>query len=78
MGRILVIASLLGLLAVALWAAYEQWTAVTVEIPFWGWVALLGGAGFSLVVGVGLMALMFYSHRHGYDDRVQEVERDES
>ena len=77
MGRILVIASLLGLLALALWFAYDQWVAVSVEIPLWGWVAILAGGGLSLVVGVGLMALMFYSHRHGYDDRVQEIERDE-
>lgn len=77
MGKILAIVTLLALLAVALWVAYEQWAMVSVEIPFWGWVAILAGAGLSLVVGVGLMALMFYSHRHGYDDRVQGVERDE-
>jgi hypothetical protein len=77
MGRILIIASLLGLLAIALWFAYEQWASVSVEIPLWGWVAILAGGGLSLVVGVGLMALMYYSHRHGYDDRVQEIDRDE-
>jgi len=27
-------------------------------IPFYGWVA----------IGGGLMALIFYSNRHGYDD----------
>jgi hypothetical protein len=32
-----------------------------------GYVALTLGALFSLVVGIGLMALMFYSSRHGYD-----------
>jgi hypothetical protein len=26
------------------------------------------GIVFSLVIGCGLMALMFYSSRHGYDD----------
>jgi hypothetical protein len=30
--------------------------------------ALIGGALTSLVVGVGLMGLMFYSHRKGFDD----------
>ena len=30
--------------------------------------ALLGGALTSLAVGVGLMGLMFYSHRKGFDD----------
>jgi hypothetical protein len=27
------------------------------------------GIGFSLVIGCGLMTLMFYSNRRGYDDR---------
>jgi hypothetical protein len=31
-------------------------------------VAIAGGVVFSLVVGGGLMALVFYSSRHGYDD----------
>lgn len=77
MGKILAIVTLLALLAFALWVAYEQWAMVSVEIPFWGWVAIFAGAGLSLVVGIGLMALMFYSHRHGYDDRGQQVERDD-
>jgi hypothetical protein len=32
------------------------------------WFAIVGGVGFSLLVGGGLMALIFYSNRHGYDD----------
>jgi hypothetical protein len=51
---------------------------VAVDIPPWGWIAIAGGAGFSLLVGVGLMALMYYSERHGFDeDHGQEVKRDE-
>ena len=30
--------------------------------------ALIGGAATSLVVGVGLIGLMFYSHRKSFDD----------
>jgi hypothetical protein len=71
MARALTIATLLALLAFVLWIAYDQWEAVTVDIPLWGWIAIVAGGGFSLVVGVGLMALMYYSSRHGYDDRVQ-------
>jgi hypothetical protein len=78
MGRTLLIASLLGLLALSFWFAYDQWASVSVEIPWWGWLAILAGGGLSLVVGVGLMALVFYSHRHGYDERGQTFERDES
>jgi hypothetical protein len=32
------------------------------------YVAMTLGIVFSLVVGVGLMALIFYSHRKGYDE----------
>ena len=78
MARALAIGSLLALLAFVCWIAYDQWKMVAVDIPLWGWMAILGGIGFSLLVGVGLMALMYYSERHGYDeDHTQEVKRDE-
>jgi hypothetical protein len=32
------------------------------------------GIVFSLVIGCGLMALMFYSSRHGYDDPARDTE----
>jgi hypothetical protein len=31
-------------------------------------VAIAGGVVISILVGGGLMALVFYSSRHGYDD----------
>jgi hypothetical protein len=31
---------------------------------------MAGGVAFSLLVGCGLMALVFYSSRYGYDDQV--------
>ena len=78
MARALAIGSLLALLAFVSWIAYDQWEMVAVDIPPWGWIAIAGGAGFSLLVGFGLMALMYYSERHGFDeDRGQEVKRDE-
>jgi hypothetical protein len=40
------------------------------EIPLYGYIAIAGGVMVSLLVGGGLMALVFYSHRHGYDDDV--------
>jgi hypothetical protein len=33
-----------------------------------GWIALGLGSFFSLVIGCGLMALMFFSSRYGYDE----------
>ena len=37
-------------------------------MPAVGYVAMILGIVFSLAVGFGLMALLFYSSRHGYDD----------
>jgi hypothetical protein len=76
MARVLAIAALAGLLALALWIAYQQWASVVVDMPAWGWAALILGAGFSLLVGFGLMALMFYSSRRGYDDAAHRIERE--
>jgi hypothetical protein len=60
---------LLGLLAVALWFAGTGWAHLGgVTIPPYGWAAIIGGVTLSLLVGGGLMALVFYSSRHGYDD----------
>jgi hypothetical protein len=33
-----------------------------------GWIALGLGTFFSLLIGCGLMALMFYSNHSGHDD----------
>jgi hypothetical protein len=40
----------------------------TTSVSASGYVALTFGVIFSLVVGFGLMALIFYSSRQGYDD----------
>jgi hypothetical protein len=74
MDRFLVIAALLGLLGLALWVAYRQWILVDVTLPPWAWVSLLAGAGMCLLVGGGLMALIFYSSRHGYDEPPRNIE----
>jgi hypothetical protein len=65
---ILVIA-LFALLALSVWFAAYSWTHLGGDpVPAYGYVAIAGGAVFSLVVGGGLMALVFYSSRHGYDE----------
>ena len=38
-----------------------------------GYAAMTLGIIFTLVVGCGLMALMFYSSRRGYDERVTDL-----
>ena len=68
MRRLLVIVPLLALLAVAFWFAVYSWNAIDgPPIPTTGYVAMSLGIAFSLLVGCGLMALLFYSSRHGYD-----------
>lgn len=59
---------LFALLAAALWFAGSAWVHLAGDIPGYGWAAIAGGVLFSLLVGGGLMALVFYSNRHGYDD----------
>jgi hypothetical protein len=59
---------LFALLAAAFWLAGTTWVRLPGDVPFYGYVAIVGGVFFSLLVGGGLMALMFYSSRHGYDD----------
>jgi hypothetical protein len=62
------IAVLLGILAAAVYIAYLGWNLTDVAMPVTGYVALAFGIVFSFIVGGGLMALMFYSSRHGYDE----------
>jgi hypothetical protein len=67
--RVLVIVALFALLAVAVWFAGAAWTRFGGDaIPLYGYVAIAGGVVFSLLIGGGLMALVYYSNRHGFDD----------
>lgn len=70
MRKLLVIVPLLALLALALWFAVTAWVRLGGgdPIPLYGYIAIAGGILFSLLIGGGLMALVFYSSRHGYDD----------
>ncbi len=63
--------SALGLLlAAAVAVAFTVWRALAeVELGLHGIIALLLGVGVTLALGIGLMRLSYYSHRHGYDDR---------
>ncbi len=69
MPRILLVLTLSALLAVALVVAGLLWWRLEdVDIGLHGALALGFGAVLSLGLGGGLMALVFYSNRHGYDD----------
>jgi hypothetical protein len=68
-GQILFIVVLVALLIVTGYWAVSVWNATSdVAIDKHGWIPLILGTAFSLVIGCGLMALMFFSSRHGYDD----------
>jgi len=71
-GTIAIIAILLAFLGVALWYAANAWLSVSgPPMPAAGYVAMVLGIVFSLIVGCGLVALLFYSSRHGYDEPYQ-------
>jgi hypothetical protein len=67
-GTWIAISVLLALLVAAIYVAYVGWNLTDVAMPLTGYVAMGLGILFSLVLGVGLMGLMFYSSRHGYDE----------
>ncbi len=75
MKTFLTLAVLLGFLAVSMVFGYWVWIELgEVEISRHGWIALTLGTVFTFLVGAGLMALVFYSHRRGYDDRANRPE----
>lgn len=68
-GQIAIVVVLIALLAlVIVWAVSIWSSSAGVEMGKHGWIALILGTVFSLVIGCGLMALMFFSSRSGYDE----------
>lgn len=67
-GGWIILLVLLGFLVGALAYAIHGWNRVeAVGIPVTGWIFLGAGVVLTLLVGGGLMALMFYSSRKGRD-----------
>jgi hypothetical protein len=65
-GLLVILLALLGLTGV--WAV-SVWNATSDAVmDKHGWIALGLGTFFSLLIGCGLMALMFFSNRSGHDD----------
>ena len=68
-GAVVLFAALFAILIAAGLYAARAWNAVSgPPMPTTGYVAMILGVVFSVVLGSGLMALLFYSNRHGYDD----------
>jgi hypothetical protein len=70
----IIVAALLGILAIVIWYGVNVW-ARTPSMPAYGYVAMGLGAIVAVAIGVGLMALMFHSHRRGYDDAAHNDRR---
>jgi hypothetical protein len=68
-GQIILLVTLTALLILAGYWSVTVWqSSEGVEMSGHGWIALGLGTFFSLAIGCGLMALMFYSDRSGHDD----------
>ncbi len=67
-GGWLALTVLLAFLAGSIWYAVYAWGAIGIaHMSASGWFALVAGSVLTVVVGGGLMALMFYSSRRHYD-----------
>ncbi|MCK1490027.1 hypothetical protein IVB14_06195 [Bradyrhizobium sp. 180] len=68
-GSWIILIVLLTLLAGTCFVVYVGWTLEdSIEVSTAGYVAMAFGVLFSIVAGSGLMALIFYSSRSGYDE----------
>ena len=75
-GRIFILIVLTGILiATGVWMILILNQTSGVAIGTHGWIALGLGTFFSLLIGCGLMALMFYSSRSGYDERADSFRK---
>ncbi|MFC4351510.1 hypothetical protein ACFOW6_08160 [Fodinicurvata halophila] len=73
MKTVLLYAALAVLLLLACIGGITTWMNLgDVSLGVHGWVALSGGVVLTLLVGGGLMALVFYSNRSGHDARHHE------
>jgi len=77
-GEYVLVASLLALLAAVIAVANVGWSAgAGTDVPSFGYGAMAAGILLSLVFGIGLMALLFYSSRAGYDEPARIVRSDD-
>jgi hypothetical protein len=68
-GQAIVLAALVVILIITAVWAFSVWSAASdAAMSTHGWIALGLGTFFSLLIGCGLMALMFFSSRSGHDD----------
>ncbi|WND01700.1 hypothetical protein QGN29_09020 [Temperatibacter marinus] len=72
--KYLTIAFLLFMAGLSFWFMYSVWTTFDdVDIGFHGSFALGIGVFFTLLIGFGLMALLFFSARRGHDMSAYDI-----
>lgn len=64
--KLLLVIMVAGAIA-ATWYAVNVWTSIDARMSGWGWGMLILGVIISAVVGIGLMALVYYSAKHDMD-----------
>jgi hypothetical protein len=68
----LLVAALGGILLAAVLLSVRGWFGMDAQMTGHGWLAMGLGVVLSIIVGAGLMALVFFSSRRGYDDENHE------
>ncbi len=68
MRKAAIIVGVAAAIAVVGYYVYAGLTVPGAAMPEQGYIALTLGVVFSLLIGCGLMALLFYSSRRGYDE----------
>lgn len=70
MKTVLLATFLIAILVFVMFGVVSDWDASAMSVH--GWIALGIGTVLSIALGVGLMSLVFYSARKGYDDRIHQ------
>lgn len=71
-----IVLSAIAIGAVSYWGMTVLVATQGVELSIHGKIALGLGVLFTMVIGFGLMALIFYSNRHGHDETVYHLTDD--
>lgn len=74
LGELFLLLCLVGMLIASIVWSASVWD-MTGSMDVHTWIALGLGTFFSLVIGCGLMALMFYSNRSGHDDAADPLRK---
>lgn len=66
-GGWIAIAAMGLILGASVWFLFYGWNLTNAQMSTNGVIALVLGIVFSMALGAGLMALLFWSHHKGYD-----------